>query len=90
MIAEPIREASITAGFERCRPILVTISNSYFMVHCFARSHYLHNYEHPVYIEEFLSSTDRQSKKNLAKRYGYGTICRKTICRKLTRGHFVE
>ena len=68
--AKPNSEANITAGPKRCRPILVTISNSYFMENCFARSHYLQNYNYPVYIKKFLSSTDRQLEKDiLAKRY---------------------
>ena len=68
--AKPNSEANITAGPKRCRPFLVTISNSYFMENCFARSHYLQNYKYPVYIKKFLSSTDRQLEKDiLAKRY---------------------
>ena len=68
--AKPNSEASITAGPKRCRPIIVNISNSYFMENCFARSHYLQNYKNPVYIKKFLSSTDRQLEKDiLAKRY---------------------
>ena len=68
--AKPNSEANITAGPKRCRPILVTISNSYFMENYFARSHYLQNYKYPVYIKKFLSSTDRQLEKDiLAKRF---------------------
>ena len=61
---------SITYKQRRCRPILVRTSNSYFMENCFARSHYLLNYKHPVYIKKLLSSADRQLEKAvLAKRY---------------------
>ena len=37
----------------RCRPLLVTSSNSRFLNSCFARSHYLQNYPTPVYIKKF-------------------------------------
>ena len=61
---------NIPSSQKRCRPILVTTSNSYFMENCFARSHYLQSYKHPVYIKKFLSSADRQLEKVfLAKRY---------------------
>ena len=45
------------------------------MENCFARSHYLQNYKHPVYIKKFLSSADRQLEKAvLAKRYHVVTV----------------
>ena len=53
MITKPNSEDSITVGTKRCRPLLVTISNSsYFVEKCFARSHYLQNYKFPNYIEK--------------------------------------
>ena len=60
---------NIPSSQRRCRPILVTTSNFYFMENCFARSHYLQNYKHPVYIKKFLSSVDRQLEKALP--YGH-------------------
>ena len=39
---------NIPSSQRRCRPILVTTSNFYFMENCFARSHFLQNYKHPV------------------------------------------
>ena len=66
---------NIPSSQRRCRPILVTTSNSYFMKNCFARNHYLQNYKHPVYIKKLLSSADRQLEKNvLAKRYHMVTV----------------
>ena len=54
----------------RCRPLLVTTSNSRFLNSCFARSHYLQNYPTPVYVKKFLSQDDRRLEKELlAKRY---------------------
>ena len=54
----------------RCRPLLVTISNSRFLNSCFALSHYLQNYPTPVYVKKVLSQDDRRLEKELlAKRY---------------------
>ena len=54
----------------RCRPLLVTTSNSRFLNSCFARSHYLENYPTPVYVKKFLSQDDcRLEKELLDKRY---------------------
>ena len=70
MLAKSNGGARIIAGHKRCRPILVTISESYFMENCFARSRYLRNYKYPVNIEKLLSSTDCQLDKDiLAKRF---------------------
>ena len=46
------------------------------MENCFARSHYLQIYKHPVYIKKkFLSSANRQLEKAvLAKRYHMVTV----------------
>ena len=51
LIAEPNGCASITAGPKRCRPILVTISISYFLEYCSARSHHLQKNKYRAYIK---------------------------------------
>ena len=54
----------------RCRPLLVTTSNSRFLISCSARSHYLQDHPTPVYVKKFLSQHDHRLEKELpAKRY---------------------
>ena len=60
ILAKQNSEASTTACFGGCSPLLVTVSKSYFIENCFAHTHYLQNYKYPTYIKKFFSSTDRQ------------------------------
>ena len=54
----------------RCRPLLVTTSNSHFLNSCSAHSHYLLNYPMPVCVKKIHSQSDRRLEKDLlAKRY---------------------
>ena len=48
-----------------CRPMLVTTSNPLFHQNCFAENHYLQNFAKPVYIKNFLRSSERQKEKDV-------------------------
>ena len=47
------------------RPIIITTSNPLLRQNCFARSHYLQNFVKPVYINKFLTSSERQKERDV-------------------------
>ena len=48
----------------QCRPLLISTDNPYFMAKCFARSHYLKNFQLTVYIKNSLTRAERVLEKS--------------------------
>ena len=88
---------------KRPRTLLVCLSNPWDVKKNLSKGYMLKEYGKPIFLSRALNREEQTLEHELIKtrrelinagespkNIGYGTICRKTICRKLTQGQFAD